>query len=41
MEVINKLIDTEEALVNQFDHDGKEDVGTSSAAGDSISMFRK
>jgi hypothetical protein len=23
MEVINKLIDTEEALVNQFDHDGK------------------
>jgi hypothetical protein len=23
MEVVNKLIDTEEALVNQFDHDGK------------------
>jgi hypothetical protein len=23
MEVINKLIDIEEALVNQFDHDGK------------------
>jgi hypothetical protein len=29
MEVINKLIDTEEALVNQFDHDGKQDAGTS------------
>jgi hypothetical protein len=25
MEVVNKLIDTEEALVNQFDHDGKQD----------------
>jgi hypothetical protein len=23
MEVVNKLIDMEEALVNQFDHDGK------------------
>jgi hypothetical protein len=23
MEVVNKLIDTEEALVNQFDHDDK------------------
>jgi hypothetical protein len=41
MEVINKLIDTEEALVNQFDQDSKEDVGTSSAAGDSSSKFRK
>jgi hypothetical protein len=41
MEVVNKLIDTEEALVNQFDHDGKQDVGTSGAAGDSSSKFRK
>jgi hypothetical protein len=41
MEVINKLIDTEEALVNQFDHDGKQDAGTSSVAGDSSSKFRK
>jgi hypothetical protein len=24
MEVVNKLIDTEEALVNQFDHDDKK-----------------
>jgi hypothetical protein len=28
MEVVNKLIDTEEALVNQFDHEGKQDAGT-------------
>jgi hypothetical protein len=41
MEVVNKLIDTEEALVNQFDHDGKQDAGTSGAAGDSGSKFRK
>jgi hypothetical protein len=41
MELIKKLINTEEALVNQFDHDGKEDAGTSSNAGDSSSMFRK
>jgi hypothetical protein len=41
MEVINKLIGTEEALVNQFDHDGKQEAGTSSAAGDSSSKFRK
>jgi hypothetical protein len=41
MEVVNKLIDTEEALVNQFDHDGKQDAGTSSAADDSSSKFRK
>jgi hypothetical protein len=41
MEVVNKLIDTEEALVNQFDHDGKQDAGTSGAAGDSSSKFRK
>jgi hypothetical protein len=41
MEVVNKLIDMEEALVNQFDHDGKQDAGTSGAAGDSSSKFRK
>jgi hypothetical protein len=41
MEVINKLIDTEEALVNQFDHDSKQDAGTSGAAGDSSSKFCK
>jgi hypothetical protein len=41
MEVVNKLIDMEEALVNQFDHDNKQDVGTSGAAGDSSSKFRK
>jgi hypothetical protein len=34
MEVVNKLIDTEEALVIQFDHNGKQDVGTPSTAGD-------
>jgi hypothetical protein len=28
-------------LVNQFDHDGKQDAGTSSAAGDSSSKFHK
>jgi hypothetical protein len=41
MEVVNKLIDTKEALVNQFDHDGKQDASTSGAAGDSGSKFRK
>jgi hypothetical protein len=41
MEDVNKLIDNKEALVNQFDHDGKEDAGTSGAAGDSSSKFRK
>jgi hypothetical protein len=41
MEVVNKLIDTEDALVNQFDHDGKQDAGTSGAAGDFSSNFRK
>jgi hypothetical protein len=41
MEVVNKLINTEEALVNQFDHDGKVDAGTSGAAGDSSSKFHK
>jgi hypothetical protein len=41
MEVVNKLIDTEEALVKKFDHDGKQDIGTSGAAGDTGSKFRK
>jgi hypothetical protein len=41
MEVVNKLIDIEEALVNQFDHDGKQDADTSGATGDSSSKFRK
>jgi hypothetical protein len=41
MEVVNKLIDTEEALVNQFDHDGKQDAGTPGAAGDASSKFCK
>jgi hypothetical protein len=41
MEVVNKLIDTAEALVNQFDQYGKQDVGTSGAAEDSSSKFRK
>jgi hypothetical protein len=41
MEVVNKLIDTEEALVNQFDHDGKQDAGTPGHAGDTSSKFHK
>jgi hypothetical protein len=41
MEVVNKLIDAEEALVNQFDHDDKQDASTSGAAGDSSSKFHK
>jgi hypothetical protein len=41
MEVVNKLIDTEEALDNQFDSEGKQDAGTSDAAGDSSSKFRR
>jgi hypothetical protein len=40
MGVVNKLIDTEEALVNQFDHDGKQDVGTLGAAEDAGSKRR-
>jgi hypothetical protein len=40
-EVVNKLINIEEALVNQFDHHGKQDASTSGATGDSISKFRK
>jgi hypothetical protein len=41
MEVITKLIDTKEALVNQFVHDGKQDAGTSGATRDSSSKFHK
>jgi hypothetical protein len=41
MEVVNKLIDTEEALVNQFDSDGMQDAGTSGATGKSSLKFRK
>jgi hypothetical protein len=41
MEAVNKLIDTEEALVNQFDHDGKQDASTPGAAVDADSKFRK
>jgi hypothetical protein len=41
MEVVNKLTDIEEALVNQFDHDCKRDAGTSGAAGDPSSKFCK
>jgi hypothetical protein len=41
MEVVDKLIDMEEALVNQFDHDGKQDASTYGAAGDAGSKFRK
>jgi hypothetical protein len=41
MEVVNKLTDTEKALVNQFDHDGKQDADTPDTAGDVGSKFRK
>jgi hypothetical protein len=41
MEIVNKLIDTEEALVNQFDSDAKHEAGTSGVARDSSSKFRK
>jgi hypothetical protein len=41
MEVVNKLIDTKKALVNQFDHDDKQDASTSGTAGDSSSKFHK
>jgi hypothetical protein len=34
MEVMNKLIDTDEALVNQFDSDAMRDAGISGAAAD-------
>jgi hypothetical protein len=41
MEVVNKLIDTDEALVNQFDSDAKRVVGASGTASDSSSKVRK
>jgi hypothetical protein len=41
MEFVNKLINTEEALVNQFDSDGKQDAGTFGTVGESSSKFRK
>jgi hypothetical protein len=41
MEVVNKLIDTDGALVNQFDSNAKSDMGTSGTAGDSSSKLRK
>jgi hypothetical protein len=41
MVVVNKLIDTDEALVNQFDCDAKHDAGTSGAAADPSSKLRK
>jgi hypothetical protein len=41
MEVVNKLIDTDEALVNQFDSDAKRDIGTSGVATDPSSKLHK
>jgi hypothetical protein len=41
VEDVNKIIDTEEALVNQFDSDGKQNEGTFGAAGASSAKFRK
>jgi hypothetical protein len=41
MDVINKLIDTDEPLVNQLDSDTKRDTGTSGTPGDSSSNLRK
>jgi hypothetical protein len=41
MDVVNKLIDTDDVLVNQFDHDAKRDVGTFGTAGDLSSKLRK
>jgi hypothetical protein len=41
MVVVNKLIDTEEVLVNQFDSDAMHDADTSSTAGDSSLKFHK
>jgi hypothetical protein len=34
VDVVNKLIDTDEALVSQFYSDAKHDRGTSDTAGD-------
>jgi hypothetical protein len=41
MDVVNKLIDTNDVLVNQFDHDAKRDVGTFGTTGDLSSKLRK
>jgi hypothetical protein len=41
VEVVNKLIDTDEVLMNQFDYDAKCDAGTSGAVRDSSSKLRK
>jgi hypothetical protein len=41
MEVMNKLIDTDEVLVNQFDSNAKRDAGTFGTARDSSSKLRK
>jgi hypothetical protein len=41
MEVMNKVIDTDEVLVNQFDSDTKRDVGTSATPTDLSSMLCK
>jgi hypothetical protein len=41
MDVVNKRIDTDEALVNQFDSDAKRDAGTSGTVGDSSSKMCK
>jgi hypothetical protein len=41
MEVVNKLIDNDEALVNQFDSDTKRDVGTYGTTSDPSSKLHK
>jgi hypothetical protein len=41
MEVVNKLIDTDEALVNQFDSNAKRDARTSAVATNLGSKLRK
>jgi hypothetical protein len=41
MEVVNKLINTDEVLVNQFDSDAKCDAGTSVTVTDLGSKLRK
>jgi hypothetical protein len=41
MEVVNKLINTDDALVNQVDSDTKRDVGTSAAATDLSSKLHR
>jgi hypothetical protein len=41
MEVINKLIDTNEAMVKQFDYDAGRNAGTSGTARDSNAKLSK